>query len=71
MLWASELYNRLVENEKIADASLLDLAEKRAQSLAAFLENEVKIPKNRMSIKAAEPFAGDEPPAVSLSLDAL
>lgn len=71
MLWASELYNRLVESEKIADQSLLDLAEKRAQSLAAFLENEVKIPKNRMSIKAAEPFTGDEPPAVSLSLDAL
>lgn len=71
MLWASELYNRLVESEKIADQSLLDLAEKRAQSLAAFLENEVKIPKNRMSVKAAEPFTGDEPPAVSLSLDAL
>jgi len=70
-LWSAELYARLVDSEPIADQSLLQLAEQRAQSIAANLESDAKIPKDRVGIKAPEPFSGNEPPAVTLSLDVL
>ena len=71
VLWAGELYTRLVENEKIADKTFLQLAENRAQSIATNLAGEAHIPQDRVSIKAPEPLSGDEPPSVTLSLDAL
>lgn len=70
-LWAGELYTRLVESEKIAEATLLQLAGNRAQSIAAHLETEAQISKDRVSIKDPEPLAGSEPPSVTLSLDAI
>ena len=70
-LWAQELYNRLVENEKVADTALQQLAEHRAQVIATTLENEAQIPKDRVSIKAPEPLSGTAPPSATLSLDAL
>ena len=70
-LWAGELYTRLVESEKIAEANLLQLAGNRAQSIAAHLETEARIPKDRVSIKDPEPLSGSEPPSVTLSLDAI
>ena len=71
VLWAGELYTRLVESEKIADKTFLQLAENRAQSIATNLAGEAQIPQDRVSIKAPEPLSGDEPPSVTLSLDAL
>jgi len=71
MLWSGELYARLVESEKVADQTLLQLAEKRAQTIAANLESDAKIPKDRVGMKAPEPFSGNEPPAVTLSLDTM
>ena len=70
-LWAGELYTRLVEQEKVADKTLLQLAENRAQAIATHLEGQNQIPKDRVGVKAPEPFTGNEPPAVTLSLDAL
>lgn len=70
-LWAGELYTRLVENEKIAEAALLQLAGNRAQSIATHLETEAQVPKDRVSIKDPEPLAGSEPPSVTLTLDAI
>ena len=70
-LWAGELYTRLVESEKIAEATLLQLAGNRAQSIAAHLETEAQVSKDRVSIKDPEPLAGSEPPSVTLSLDAI
>jgi len=71
VLWAGELYTQLVESEKIADKAFLQLAENRAQSIATNLAGEAEIPQDRVSIKAPEPLSGDEPPSVTLSLDAL
>jgi hypothetical protein len=70
-LWARELYTRLVESEQVADTLFLQLAEKRAQSVAAGLEGEARIPKDRLSIKAPAPLSDNELPSVSLSLDSL
>jgi hypothetical protein len=70
-LWGGELYVRLVESEKVADKTFLQLAEDRAQSVASHLDSEAKIPKDRVSNKAAEPLSGNEQPSVTLSLDAL
>lgn len=70
-LWAGELYTRLVESEKIGEATLLQLAGNRAQSIAVHLETEAQIPKGRVRIKDPEPFSGSEPPSVTLSLDAI
>jgi hypothetical protein len=70
-LWGGELYTRLVENEKIADQALLQLAEQRARSIAAHLESQTQIAKDRISVKEPEPFTGSEPPSATLSLDAL
>lgn len=71
VLWAGELYVRLVEDEKVADETFLQLAENRAQSIAVFLDSEAQIPKDRVSIKAPEPLSDNELPSVTLSLDAL
>ena len=71
VIWAGELYSRLVESEKVADGGLLRLAEDRAQSAAASLEGEGGIPRDRIAIKAAEPLAGKAGSAVTLALDAL
>jgi len=70
-LWAGELYTRLVEQEKVADETFLQLAENRAQAIVAHLGRKARIPKDRVSVKATEPLAGDARPAVTLSLDAL
>jgi hypothetical protein len=70
-LWAGELYTRLVESEKIAETTLLQLAGNRAQSIATHLETEAQVPKDRVSIKDPEPLSGSEPPSVTLSLDAI
>ncbi len=70
VVWAEELYARLVDNEKIADELFLKIAERRAQAIATNLEGEGQIPKNRISIKPPEPLSEDMPPAVTLSLDA-
>jgi hypothetical protein len=70
-LWAGELYTRLVASEQVADATFQQLAENRAQAIAANLEGDARIPKNQVGFKAPEPLSGDEPPSVTLSLDAL
>ncbi len=66
---AGELYSRLVESEKVADTTFLQLAENRAQSIVGNLEGEAGIAKDRVSVKPPEPFSGKEHPAVTLSLD--
>ena len=71
VLWAGELHARLVEGETIADKAFLQLADNRAQSIAAHLTGEARIPKDRVSVTAPEPLAGNEQPSVTLSLDAL
>lgn len=71
VLWAGELYIRLVEGEKVADKTFLQLAEKRAQSIVVHLDSAVQLSKDRVRIKAAEPLAENGPPVVTLSLDAL
>jgi hypothetical protein len=71
VLWAGELYTRLVKSEKVADSTYLQLAENRAQSIVSSLESEARIPKDRLSIKAPEPLSDNKHPSVTLSLDAL
>lgn len=71
LLWAGELYNRLVEQEKVNDATLLKLAERRGQIVMASAENPALIPRDRLELKSPEPFSGREPPAASLSLEAM
>ncbi len=70
VVWAGELYARLAEGEKIADKTFLELADARARSIADYLEAEARIPKDRLSMQAPEPLPEDEPPSVTLSLDA-
>jgi len=70
VVWAEELYARLVDNEQMADELFLKLAERRAQAIATNLEEEAQIPKNRIGMKAPEPLSEDMPPSVTLSLDA-
>ncbi len=71
VLWAGELYTRLVEGEKVTDKTFLQLAENRAQSIVTYLDSEAQIPKDRVRIKAPEPLAGNEQPSVTLSLDTM
>ena len=71
LLWAGELYNRLVEQEKAGEDSLLKLAERRGLAVAASAENPAQIPKERVNLKPPEPFIGSNPPAVSLSLETM
>jgi len=70
VVWAGELYARLAEGEKIADKTFLELADARARSIADNLEGEARIPKDRLSLRAPEPLPEEEPPSVTLSLDA-
>jgi len=71
--WAGELYTRLVEHAQVSDEALLHLAELRAQATVAHLESQqrIAIARERIGVKQPEPLADDEPPSVTLSLDAL
>lgn len=70
-LWSGELFTRLTESEKIADTTLLQLAENRAQAVAGHLRNEARISTDRLEIKTAEPLPEGDPPSTTLSLEAL
>jgi hypothetical protein len=69
--WAGELYVRLVESEPVAEATLVQLAQNRAQAIAKELETSGGIPGERVSIKDPEAQTGNEAPSAKLSLDAL
>ena len=60
-----------MEQEKVNDATLLKLAERRGQIVMASAENPALIPRDRLELKSPEPFSGREPPAASLSLEAM
>ncbi|MDR3629771.1 MAG: DUF748 domain-containing protein [Desulfocapsaceae bacterium] len=69
--WAKELNSRLVDGEKIPDQTYQQLAQSRAQAIAANLEGEAQVPKDKVSSKDPEALSGDEHPSASLSLDVL
>lgn len=71
VVWAGELYTRLVESEQVADETFRELAEKRARSIVTNLEGEGRIRQDRISLTPPEPLSGDVPPAATLSLDSL
>lgn len=70
VLWAGELYARLVADEQVAEKTFLQLAEQRAQSVVVHLESQAHIPGNRVRVKAAAPLADNGQPAVTLELEA-
>lgn len=70
-LWSGELFTRLTETEKIADKTLMQLADNRAQAVAGHLRNEARINTDRLEIKSAEPLPEGDPPSATLSLEAL
>jgi hypothetical protein len=70
VLWAGELYTRLVEAEKVTDTAFQQLAENRAQSIVTHLTSEAQVPKERVNLKDPEPLADNEQPSVTLALDA-
>ena len=70
-VWARELNSRLVEGEKVDEQTYQQLAQSREQAVAANLEGEAQVPKERVSSKNSEALTGDAHPSASLSLDVL
>jgi hypothetical protein len=70
-LFFTELYARMIESEPVSEQELVQLATKRAHSVATELETVCGIPLNRITIKDPEAQATDEGRSVKLSLDAL
>jgi hypothetical protein len=71
IVWAKELNSRLVEGEKVVEQTYQQLARDRAQAIAANLEGEAQVSKDRVSSKDPEALSGDDHPSASLSLDVL
>ncbi|MFO8083773.1 MAG: hypothetical protein R6U27_05585, partial [Desulfobacterales bacterium] len=71
VVWAGELYIRLVESEPIAEETLILLARNRALAIAKETESAGGIPNERLSFKEPEAQAGDAGTFAKLSLDAL
>jgi uncharacterized protein involved in outer membrane biogenesis len=69
VLWAGELYARLVEGAPITDEALLQLAAHRAQKVAALAQQDGRIAKERISLQEAEPVPNGGQPSVRISLD--
>lgn len=71
VLWAGELYLRLVESEPLPEEALVKLAEDRARAIAAELESQGRVPGDRVRMEKAEALSDDTAPGVKLTLGAL
>ena len=70
-VWAGELFVRLAQSEKITEQTFLQLARRRAQTIAGELEGEAQIAKDRIAFKDPGSLSDKQPPSAKLSLDAL